>query len=59
MDVDVDPRLRPGDRTLIGIPKGEASPDIWSNNKADMARDRAFIERELRQGKGKEKGMTC
>lgn len=57
MDVDVDPRLRPGDRTLIGIPKGAASPDIWSDNKADVARDRAWIERELRQGKGKE--MTC
>ncbi|MGW7066034.1 hypothetical protein ACWGII_42510 [Streptomyces sp. NPDC054855] len=57
MDVDVDPRLRPGDRTLIGIPKGEVSPDIWSGNKADVARDRAWIERELRQSKGKE--TTC
>lgn len=61
MDVDVDPRLRPGDRTLIGIPKGEVSPDIWSDNKADIARDRAWIERELRQEKGRAKGkeMTC
>ncbi|MGW6027689.1 hypothetical protein [Streptomyces sp. NPDC055099] len=61
MDVDVDPRLRPGDRTLIGIPKGEASPDIWSNKKADIARDRAWIERELRQEKDRGKGeeMTC
>lgn len=57
MDVDVDPRLRPGDRTLIGIPKGEASPDIWSKGEKDLARDRAWIERELRQGKGKE--TTC
>ncbi|MFG2647026.1 hypothetical protein [Streptomyces sp. NPDC048436] len=55
MDVDVDPRLRPGDRTLIGIPKGEASPDIWSSGKAGLAKDRAWIERELRQGKG----MKC
>ncbi|MEV6752055.1 hypothetical protein [Streptomyces sp. NPDC051214] len=61
MDVDVDPRLRPGDRALIGIPKGEASPDIWSDKKADIARDRAWIERELRQEKGRDKGkeMTC
>lgn len=61
MDVDVDPRLRPGDPTLIGIPKGAASPDIWSNKKADIARDRAWIERELRQEKdrGKGKEMTC
>ncbi|MEV2251467.1 hypothetical protein AB0I94_12955 [Streptomyces sp. NPDC050147] len=57
MDVDVDPRLRPGDRTLIGIRKGEASPDVWSKGKKDLARDRAWIERELRQGKGKK--MTC
>ena len=55
MDVDVYPRMRPGDRTLIGIPKGEASPDIWSNSKAGVAKDRAWIERELRQGKG----MKC
>lgn len=62
MDTNVDPRLHPGDRTLIGIPKGKASPDLWSDNKADVARDRAFIERELRQGKGKGddgKGATC
>ncbi|WP_344519986.1 hypothetical protein [Streptomyces rectiviolaceus] len=59
MDVDVDPRLRTGDRTLIGIPKGEASPDIWSNSKAGVAKDRAWIERELRHGKGKGKGMKC
>ncbi|MGW0902485.1 hypothetical protein [Streptomyces sp. NPDC002853] len=61
MDVNVDPRLRPGDRTLIGIPKGEASPDIWSNKKADIATDRAWIERELRQEKdqGKGKETTC
>ncbi|MFE6164808.1 hypothetical protein ACFQ7F_38525 [Streptomyces sp. NPDC056486] len=52
MDVNVDPRLRPGDRTLIGIPKGEASPDIWSKGKKDLAENRAWIERELRQGKG-------
>lgn len=61
MDVDVDPRLRPGDRTLIGIPKGQASPDIWSNKKADIAGDRAWIERELRQEKDRGKGeeTTC
>ncbi|MGW6062925.1 hypothetical protein [Streptomyces sp. NPDC055189] len=52
MDVDVDPRLGPGDRTLIGIPKGEASPDIWSKGEKDLAKDRAWIERELRPGKG-------
>ncbi|MFC8125380.1 hypothetical protein [Streptomyces sp. NPDC057302] len=55
MDVNVDPRLRPGDRALIGIPKGEASPDIWSKGVKDLARDRAWIERELRLGKG----MKC
>ncbi|MEV8315499.1 hypothetical protein AB0Q95_15135 [Streptomyces sp. NPDC059900] len=55
MDADVDPRLRPGDRTLIGIPEGEASPDIWSKGEKDLAKDRAWIERELREGKG----MRC
>ncbi|MGW5862129.1 hypothetical protein ACWFRJ_08145 [Streptomyces sp. NPDC055239] len=61
MDVNVDPRLRPGDRTLIGIPKGEASPDIWSKGEKDLAENRAWIERDLRKGKGtgNEKGMKC
>ncbi|MEU6676054.1 hypothetical protein [Streptomyces sp. NPDC046925] len=57
MDVDVDPRLGPGDRTLIGIPEGEASPDIWSKGEKDLAKERAWIERELREGK--DAGMTC
>ncbi|MGW6272757.1 hypothetical protein [Streptomyces sp. NPDC055060] len=59
MDTDVDPRLHPGDRTLIGIPKGQASPDLWSDGTADLARDRAFVRRELREGKGRGKGTTC
>ncbi|MER5256056.1 hypothetical protein [Streptomyces sp. NPDC002855] len=55
MDVDVDPRLRPGDRTLIGIAKGEASPDIWSTTAKDIAKDRAWIERALPRAEG----MRC
>ncbi|MFG2496941.1 hypothetical protein ACGFSB_01800 [Streptomyces sp. NPDC048441] len=55
MAVDVDPRLRPGDRTLIGIPKGEVSPDVWSRGEKSLARDRAWVEGELRRGKG----MKC
>ncbi|WP_229870634.1 hypothetical protein [Streptomyces longisporoflavus] len=52
MDVDADPRLGPGDRTLIGIPRGEASPDVWSEGDKDLAKSRTWAERELRQGKG-------
>ncbi|MFI6087212.1 hypothetical protein [Streptomyces sp. NPDC051218] len=55
MDVDVDPRLRAGDRTLIGIPKDEASPDIWATRGADIAKDRAWIERALPRAEG----MRC
>ncbi|WP_367041937.1 hypothetical protein [Streptomyces sp. Je 1-332] len=55
MDVDVDPRLRPGDRALIGIPKDEASPDIWATRAADIAKDRAWIERALPRAEG----MRC
>lgn len=55
MNVDVDPRLRPGDRTLIGIAKGEATPDIWSTGAKDIAKDRAWIERALPRAEG----MRC
>lgn len=55
MNVDVDPRLRPGDRTLIGIAKGEVSPDIWSTRATDIAKDRAWIERALPRAEG----MRC
>lgn len=55
MNVDVDPRLRPGDRTLIGIAKGEAVPDIWSTGAKDIAKDREWIERALPRAEG----MRC
>lgn len=55
MNVDVDPRLHPGDRTLIGIAKGEATPDIWSTGAKDIAKDRAWIERALPRAEG----MRC
>lgn len=55
MNVDVDPRLRPGDRTLIGIAKGEATPDIWSTGAKGIAKDRAWIERALPRAEG----MRC
>ncbi|MGW7076332.1 hypothetical protein [Streptomyces sp. NPDC054866] len=55
MNVDVDPRLRPGDRTLIGIAKGEATPDIWSTGAKDIAKDREWIERALPRAEG----MRC
>ncbi|MCX4667187.1 hypothetical protein OG453_11020 [Streptomyces sp. NBC_01381] len=52
MNVDVDPRLRPGDRTLIGIPRGGVSPDIWSTGDAAIAKERAWIERALPGAEG-------
>ncbi|TGA95762.1 hypothetical protein E2651_33465 [Streptomyces sp. MZ04] len=52
MNVDVDPRLRPGDRTLIGIPRGGASPDIWSTGEEAIAKDRVWIERALPRAEG-------
>lgn len=54
MDTDVDPRLRTGDRALIGITKGEATPDLWTTGKR-IARDRAWIEKALPGSRG----LTC
>ncbi|MFE0131635.1 hypothetical protein ACFWY6_08660, partial [Streptomyces sp. NPDC059037] len=52
MNADVDPRLRPGDRTLIGVPRDGVSPDIWSTGEAAIAKDRAWIERALPGAEG-------
>lgn len=53
MDVDVDPRLRAGDRALIGITEGRATPDIWSTGTR-LAADRRWIEKALPGARGRE-----
>ncbi|MFD9910213.1 hypothetical protein [Streptomyces sp. NPDC059063] len=59
MDVNVDPRLEAGDRALIGIPKGEESPDIWSTGK-QLARERRWIVKALPKARALEaKGVEC
>ncbi|OKH91064.1 hypothetical protein [Streptomyces uncialis] len=42
MDHDVDPRLTPGQRTLISVPKGEDHPDNWATGE-DMAELRELV----------------
>lgn len=54
MNADVDPRLRAGDRALIGITKGESTPDLWTTGKR-LATDRKWIEKALPGSRG----MTC
>ncbi|MGH4028316.1 hypothetical protein ACQB60_05190 [Actinomycetota bacterium Odt1-20B] len=56
MEVNVDPRLRPGDRTLIGIPRGRRTPDIRSTG-ADIATTRLWVERALPGARGG--GVSC
>ncbi|MFB6677205.1 hypothetical protein ACFCWG_33325 [Streptomyces sp. NPDC056390] len=47
MDHDVDPRLKPGDRTLISIPKGEEYPDNWATKAKDRASLRDMVVNAL------------
>ncbi|MER7199588.1 hypothetical protein [Streptomyces sp. NPDC000188] len=47
MDHDVDPRLKPGDRTLISIPKGEQYPDNWATKAKDRASLRDMVVNAL------------
>lgn len=51
LDVSVDPRARSGDHVLIGIPQGEAAPDLWSTGSR-LAEDRAWIEKALPKARG-------
>lgn len=55
MDKDVDPRLRNGDHALIGIPRGDASPDIWTVGEKKIAGERAWITRALPESRT----LTC
>ncbi|MET7514986.1 hypothetical protein ABZS88_16240 [Streptomyces sp. NPDC005480] len=47
MDHDVDPRLKPGDRTLISIPKGGEYPDNWPTKAGDRASLRDMVVNAL------------
>ncbi|MFM9592975.1 hypothetical protein ACKI1J_28280 [Streptomyces scabiei] len=45
MDQDVDPRLKEGDHVLVGIPRRDAHPDVWTTDEAQIARDGAWMEK--------------
>jgi hypothetical protein len=47
METGVEPRLRAGDHVLVGIPGGQAEPDMWSTGEKEIARDRAWITEAL------------
>ncbi|MDX2539173.1 hypothetical protein [Streptomyces scabiei] len=47
MDQDVDPRLKEGDHVLVGIPRHDAHPDVWTTDEAQIARDGAWMEEAL------------
>ncbi|MER7344027.1 hypothetical protein ABT390_01305 [Streptomyces aurantiacus] len=51
MNVDVDPRLRTGDRVLLGFDQGEATPGLWSTGRR-LAKDREWIEKALPGSRG-------
>ncbi|QDQ16321.1 hypothetical protein FH965_14220 [Streptomyces spectabilis] len=58
-DVNVGPPLRAGERALIGIPKGGASPDLWSTGK-DIAEERGWIVAALPKARALEsRGLEC
>ncbi|WP_216590681.1 hypothetical protein [Streptomyces brasiliscabiei] len=56
---DADPRLRKGDHVLIGIPRDSAQPDVWTNQEAEIARDRARMEAALPDSKELSKALGC
>jgi hypothetical protein len=43
LDSDAEPRLRAGDHVLVGIPQGQAEPDLWATGEKEITRDRAWI----------------
>lgn len=55
MDHGVSPRLRPGDRVLVAIPRHASSPDVWSTGEQRIARERAWILEGLKESRT----LTC
>ncbi|MCK8431610.1 hypothetical protein G3I77_00820 [Streptomyces sp. D2-8] len=47
METGVEPRLRAGDHALVGISGVQAEPDLWTTGEKEIARERAWILREL------------
>ncbi|MFE7900877.1 hypothetical protein ACFU3E_25900 [Streptomyces sp. NPDC057424] len=47
VETGVEPRLRAGDHVLVGIPGGQAGPDMWTTGEKEIARDRAWITEAL------------
>ncbi|MFJ2826839.1 hypothetical protein ACIPC1_04410 [Streptomyces sp. NPDC087263] len=43
MDEDIEPGLHKGDHVLVGIARGEASPDTWSTSEQEIAQERTWI----------------
>ncbi|GAA4294106.1 hypothetical protein GCM10023086_05810 [Streptomyces venetus] len=43
LETGAEPRLRAGDHALVGIPDGQAEPDLWTTGEKEIARDRAWI----------------
>ncbi|MFJ4831786.1 hypothetical protein ACIP79_17975 [Streptomyces sp. NPDC088747] len=43
MAEDADPRLHKGDHVLVGIPLNSGTPDIWTTDEKEIARERAWI----------------
>ncbi|MET7652388.1 hypothetical protein [Streptomyces sp. NPDC005486] len=55
MEADMDPLLRTGDHVLVALPKGSATPDVWAVGEADIASERAALDRALPETEG----VTC
>ncbi|MFC9845190.1 hypothetical protein ACFWFF_19985 [Streptomyces sp. NPDC060223] len=43
MDEDAEPQLHKGDHVLVGIARGEASPDTWTTSEQEITQERTWI----------------
>jgi hypothetical protein len=52
LDQDTRPRVKKGDRALVGIPRDGAEPDLWTTDPSDIAGLRAWIETAAPEAEG-------
>ncbi|MGW1273270.1 hypothetical protein [Streptomyces sp. NPDC002491] len=55
MERDMDPLLAEGDRVLVALGRGSATPDVWAVGEADIAPERTALLRALPETDG----LTC
>jgi hypothetical protein len=52
LEEGMDPLVAEGDHVLVALPRGSSTPDLWAVGEADIAAERAALDRALPEAGG-------